>query len=359
MKVVDLWGGFRNIQTKEPWMEDTLIVVFSATKGFAALALAVAHSRGYIDYDEKVAAYWPEFAQEGKEDITVRQLLAHQAGLCSLDRLHINQIEDLDTASLAKNIAGAKPEWEPGSRHGYHAWTVGGLIGELVRRVDPAHRTLRQFFEEEIANPLHAQFYIGLPESIPSTRLAIVKGVDHPIQLFLNLHKFPKKLLLGFLNPKSLTSRSLVDPKKFVANKNFNTRSLLSIEFASGNGVGQVRDMAKIYSAFALRDSQLNIKTDTFKELMKPAFPPACGFYDYVNRIELAYSLGFWKPFYGYQFGSSDHAFGHPGAGGSFCFADPDAKIGFAYAMNKFGFGMADDPREVALRNAVYRSLDR
>ncbi|PEB13081.1 EstA family serine hydrolase [Bacillus thuringiensis] len=355
--VVDLWGGYRNRQTRTEWEKDTLVQVFSATKGFAALALSLAHSRGYINYDEKVCSYWPEFAQNGKDKITVRQLLAHQAGLSPLNELQIDMLEDLDTPRLSNSLAASKPAWEVGKIQGYHAWTIGTLIGELIKRTDPKHRTLKDFFQEEIAEPLKAEFYIGLPKDISEEKITTIEGINHPIQLLKGMTKLPIKMLLGFLNTKSLVARSLVDPKKFVANDNFNHRPILSIEFPSGNGVGQVRAMAKIYGAFASGAKTLGLREETINELRKRATPPTSGYYDHVNCINIAYSLGFWKHFSDMKFGRSESSFGHPGAGGSFCFADPDEKLGYAYAMNKHGFGMANEPRELALRKALYSCL--
>ena len=165
-KVVDLWGGNRTPGGHEPWTENTMVVVMSITKGIAAMTLAVANARGWLDYDAPVARYWPEFAQNGKADITVRQLLAHEAGLVVLDeRLTIENLRDLD--DVARVLARQKPAWTPGTRHGYHSMTIGFYMQELIRRVDPEHRTLGRFFQEEIANPLQLEFYIGLPPEIP------------------------------------------------------------------------------------------------------------------------------------------------------------------------------------------------
>ena len=170
-KVVDLWGGIRNKQTGEPWERDTMVLVYSATKGLAAMTLAIAHSRGWLDYEERVATYWPEFAQQGKEKITVRQLLAHQAGLFAFDEpVDRSVVADLDR--LAVVLARQKPAWEPGTRQAYHAITLGFYEGELLRRVDPRHRSLGQFFQDEIATPLGEDVYIRLPEAIPNARLA-------------------------------------------------------------------------------------------------------------------------------------------------------------------------------------------
>ena len=170
-KVVDLWGGIRNKQTGEPWEQDTMVVVHSATKGLAAMTLALAHSRGWLDYEERVATYWPEFAQQGKEKITVRQLLAHQAGLFAFDEpVDRSVVADLDR--LAVVLARQKPAWEPGTRQAYHALTLGFYEGELMRRVDPRHRSLGQFFQDEIASLLGEDVYIRVPEEIPNARLA-------------------------------------------------------------------------------------------------------------------------------------------------------------------------------------------
>jgi CubicO group peptidase (beta-lactamase class C family) len=170
-KVVDLWGGVRNKTTGEAWEEDTMALVYSATKGLSAMTLAIAHSRGWLDYDELVCKYWPEFAQNGKEKITVRQLLAHQAGLFALDvPVDRSVVADLDR--LAFVLACQKPAWEPGTRQAYHAVSLGFYEGELLRRTDPQHRSLGQFFQDEVATPLGLEFYIRLPDSIPDSRLA-------------------------------------------------------------------------------------------------------------------------------------------------------------------------------------------
>jgi CubicO group peptidase (beta-lactamase class C family) len=172
-KIVDLWGGVRNKQTLEPWEKDTMVIVYSATKGLAAMTLAIAHSRGWLDYEERVCTYWPEFAQQGKERITVRQLLAHQAGLFELNQ-PIDRGLLVDLGRLATILARQKPAWEPGTRQAYHAITLGFYESELLRRVDPKHRSVGQFFQDEIATPLGLDVYIKLPESIPNSRLATI-----------------------------------------------------------------------------------------------------------------------------------------------------------------------------------------
>src|ERR1051326_2372121 len=154
-KVVDLWGGIRNKRTGEPWEQNTMVVVHSATKGLAAMTLAIAHSRGWLDYEERVCTYWPEFAQQGKERITVRQLLAHQAGLFALDE-PVDRAIVADLDRLAVVLARQKPAWEPGIYQAYHALTLGFYTGELLRRIDPQRRSLGQFFQDEIAAQIGA-----------------------------------------------------------------------------------------------------------------------------------------------------------------------------------------------------------
>ena len=167
-------------------------MVYSATKGLAAMALAVAHSRGWLDYEEPMCKYWPEFAQQGKNRITVRQLLAHQAGLYAIDvPIDRGLVADLDR--LAVVLACQKPAWEPGTRQAYHAITLGFYESELLRRVDPQHRSLGQFFQDEIASPLELDVYIRLPESIPCSRLA---KIEQP-SLMARLLGFPVGLALA------------------------------------------------------------------------------------------------------------------------------------------------------------------
>src|SRR5213595_3443670 len=201
-KVVDLWGGIRNKQTGEPWEENTMVVVHSATKGLAAMTLAIAHSRGWLDYEERVSAYWPEFAQQGKERITVRQLLAHQAGLFAIDEpVDRSLVADLDR--LAVVLARQKPAWQPGTRQAYHAISLGFYESELLRRVDPQHRSLGQFFQDEIASPLGLDVYIRLPEAIPDSRLATLARPGL-IEMLLG---FGPRFTLEAMNRRSNISR--------------------------------------------------------------------------------------------------------------------------------------------------------
>jgi CubicO group peptidase (beta-lactamase class C family) len=350
-KVVDLWGGRRTPEGDAPWNEDTMVVVMSTTKGLAAMTLAVANARGWLDYDAPVARYWPEFAQNGKGAITVRQLLGHEAGLVLLDEeLTIEKLRDLDY--VARLLARQKPAWPPGTRHGYHAMTVGFYMQELIRRVDPAHRTLGRFFREEIAVPLGLEFYVGLPPEIPDSRLAKVKPLSAARAMLALTHSTPE-LLERVLWPWSLLRRSLAIP----ADVDFNDRRSLEVELPAGNGVGTARAIARAYSAIAEGGAEIGITPETFARVTAP--PGVAHPHDAVLGVPTYFSLGFARPGPGLGFGSSPRAVGAPGAGGSFAFADPDARLGYAYVMNKLDFWLIDDPREKPLRDAAYRAIAR
>lgn len=347
-KVVDLWGGVRNRATGEPWEEDTMVVVHSTTKGLAAMTLAVAHSRGWLDYDAKVSRYWPEFAQNGKESITVRQLLAHQAGLFAFDE-PVDKAAVADPDRLAEIIARQKPAWEPGSRQAYHAITLGFYESELLRRVDPERRTLGRFFQDEIATPLGEDFYIRLPESIPDSRLATLENAGFLDMLF----GFPIRFTLAVWNPRSNMSRALVkNPGAAIVldERHIYARDL---EVPSGGGVGTARAIAHAYGAFAAGGKELGLSEETLRQLSAPAAPAANGFYDECILSETHFLLGFMKSSPEFPFGSPG-SYGAPGAGGSLGFADPARQIGYGYVTNRMGTKLNGDPRDAALRQALY-----
>jgi CubicO group peptidase (beta-lactamase class C family) len=350
-KVVDLWGGVRNKQTGEPWEEGTMVVVHSATKGLAAMTLAIAHSRGWLDYEERVCAYWPEFAQQGKERITVRQLLAHQAGLFAFDEpVDRSTVADLDRLALV--MARQKPAWDAGTRQAYHALTLGFFEGELLRRVDPQHRSLGQFFQDEIASRLGLDLYIRLPETIPNSRLATLA----PPGFMEMLRGFGLRFMLEAMSPRSNIYRALnvnpgtgiyLDPQRIYAR---------NLEVPSGNGVGTARAIAQAYSVFATGGRELELRPETLDMLAAPAIAPTRGFHDECLKADVQFSLGFMKPSRVWAFGSAA-SFGSPGAGGSLGFADPAAGVGYAYVTSKMGTSLTGDPRDVALRKALYSAI--
>lgn len=346
-KVVDLWGGVRDRVSGQPWREDTMAIVHSTTKGLAAMVMALAHSRGWLDFDERVCTYWPEFAQRGKERITVRQLLAHQAGLFAFDEpVDRDVVADLDR--LAGVMARQRPIWEPGERQAYHAISLGFYEGELIRRIDPAHRSLGQVFADEIAGPLELDCFIRVPESISDLRLAPLE----PPSLWARLTGMPLAFLLKSMNRRSVLYRSLIanpgtqfylDPRRVVAR---------NLEVPSGGGVASARAIAKAYGVFASGGRELGLRPETLAALMAPAVPARHGFVDECFGGPAQFSLGFMKPSDGFRFGHPG-AFGAPGAGGSMGYADPAMRIGYGYVTNRMGMHLDGDPRDVALRAAI------
>jgi CubicO group peptidase (beta-lactamase class C family) len=348
--VVDLWGGIRNERTGEPWERDTMVIVHSSTKGLAAMTLALAHSRGWLDYEEPVCRYWPEFAQQGKEHVTVRHLLAHQAGLFALD-VPVDRALVADLDRLAVVLARQKPAWEPGTRQGYHGITLGFYESELLRRIDPQHRSLGTFFQEEIATPLGLDLYIRLPESMPNSRLATLARPG----MWEMLRGFGPLFMLQAMNPRSKITRTLrgselpIDPEHIYAR---------NLEVPSGGAVGTARAIANAYGGFATGGRELGLQRETLDLLAEPATPPTFGFLDECLGGEVQFSLGFMKPSAVWPFGSSAASFGSPGAGGSLGFADPQAGIGYAYVTSRMGTTLTGDPRDVALRDALRAVID-
>lgn len=345
--VVDLWGGIRDVPTNAAWEQDTMVLVFSLTKGMSALAIALAHSRGLLDYEVRVAEYWPEFAQNGKGAITVRQLLSHQAGL----QAYHQKVDKAILASpdrLADIMAQETPAFKPGTRNAYHMISLGFYESELIRRVDPKHRTLGRFFQDEIATPLDLEFFIRVPENIPNGRLARLEQAN----IFKALISLPLPMTLALMNPRSHLFRSyMVNPGAACV---FDKDRLYAreLEVPSGGGVGTARAIAKAYGLFAAGGDALGITAETLAALKAPAIAPTEGFHDVVVKGDAKYSLGFMKPFPGFSFGHPE-AFGAPGAGGSLGYADPATGIGYGYVTNRIGVGVDPDPRDKNLRKAL------
>ncbi len=354
VKVVDLWGGYRCAKSRAPWNEATLSLSFSVSKGMAAAVMAVAHSKGLFELDTAVAHYWPEFAQAGKDQITVRQLLAHQAGLVSIDRkLNAQVIADHDL--MAEITARQKPLWTPGEKHGYHTLTLGWYQNELIRRVDPQGRTLGQFFQEEVADPLGIDFYIGLPSYITPDRISNIKGFPR-VAVLANLHTLPPMMILSGIWPRSVVAKS-VGFLKFSDPAALGSLEFQKVEIPSANGFGEARAVAKVYDSLSRGGRELGLTADTKRELVAPVAPPRRGTRDAVLKIDTRYSFGFSRPSGGFQFGADPRAFGCPGAGGSFGMADPAEELSFAYLTNKMSFRIFDDAREKAVRDACYQCI--
>ena len=298
------------------------------------------------------ATYWPEFAQAGKEAVTVRQLLEHEAGLPVIDQaLDIATIADADR--LGSIIAAQAPKWTPGTAQGYHAQSLGWYESQLLRRIDPGGRTIGQFFADEVAARLGIEFYIGVPANVGSDRIATFVG-GRRIAMALHAHEVPWPVLRRMMNPRSMTFKAFTNPKAITKLPDINTRKLLEVELPSVNGTGTARSLATVYGDLATGGARLGLGAATLQELERPKGPVI----DKIFGIESAFRFGFMKPFPILPFGSSPRAYGHTGSGGSFAYADPETGIGYAYVMNRNGYSLPTDPREIALRTAVASAVD-
>jgi CubicO group peptidase (beta-lactamase class C family) len=339
-KVVDIWGGYRDKKKKLKWEENTLVSGWSSSKGAGAICLAKLHSMGLLDYDKKIIDYWPEFSKHNKADITVRQLLSQQAGLCLFNpedagRYTIKDLKNNDTLSrILENII---PLWEPGTKYGYHGGSEGLLIMELVRRIDPLHRTIGKFFQEEIAKPLNIEYYIGLPESIPQTRVAFMHSASPFIALF-HLKEYAPGVRKALFNSKSIFMKSMTEVKGI----DLNNREYLSFEDPDGNGVGEARALAALYNDLINGGNKIGIKEETIKLLeAKPSYPPD-GKIDCVMGMPMPTVLGFMKSEQGgAQFTTTQRGYGFIGANGAIGCADPDRHLSFSYLSNHMGYHMS------------------
>ena len=228
------------------------------------------------------------------------------------------------------------------------------MITVALRRVDPNGRSIGQSFAEELAEPLDVYFYIGLPDTIPDEELA---KVYYPsiMQFIFNMNKMPDKMRKDFRNKKSILYQSFKIPEKFSPN----SRATQRVEMPSGNGIGDARSIAKVYSVFARGAKELGLKKETFNLITQPASVPKNGAFDIVMGLDTYFSYGFLKPGPDLLYGNNQQVFGTPGAGGSYGFADPEKEIGYAYVMSKMGLYLVNDPREVAVREAMYRCVER
>jgi len=337
--VVDLWAGFADGARRDPWREDTIQLVFSATKGVTAVCAHLLVERGGLDLDAPIAAYWPEFAANGKADIPLRWVLSHRAGLAAVEGdLTLEQV--LASEPVVAAIAAQAPNWEPGTAHGYHARSYGWIVGEVVRRV--TGRSLGRFFADEIAAPLGLDFWIGLPAAQQARCARIIPPAGG----------MPS--LAELLGPDSLTARVMSGPSNlFDYDEMWNHPELRAAEMPSSNGVGSARALARLYAALiGAVDGIRVLAPDT----VSAACVPHAEGPDRVILLPSRYGLGFTlQPMLAP--GASGAAFGHPGAGGSLAFADPAARLSFAYVTTQMKFELNGDARSQELVAAVYKSL--
>jgi CubicO group peptidase (beta-lactamase class C family) len=341
----DLWAGVADKQTGRSWEQDTLQLVFSTTKGAAAICVARLVEAGAISYGDAVAQHWPEFAESGKGDITIAQLMSHQAGLpYATAELSFDDL--MAVTPVVDALAAQAPLWEPGTRHGYHAVTYGWLAGELVRRVDG--RSLGTYFADEIAGPLGLDFWIGLPES-EEPRVSRLEQAPPPTdpEAFALMMQIAGPGTMGFnaLFMSGVMMAGPADP--------FNTRAVHATEMPAANGITTARSLARMYAAtVADVDGVRLLGDDTVATARREAVNGSDACLVLPTRFGMGFMLdGEFAPML------SESSFGHAGAGGSLGYADPDTRVGYGYVMNQMAGGIAGDPRTIALNDAVRACL--
>ncbi|GBE25671.1 MAG TPA: class A beta-lactamase-related serine hydrolase [Actinobacteria bacterium] len=354
-KVVDLWGG--DAKPGEPWEEDTLALVFSTTKGVTALVATVLADRGLLDVDAPVSHYWPEFAAEGKEGVTVAQVLDHSAGVLSFP--NYEEILSVDDGSgwgrheeITQRLADAPLWWTPGEQHGEHAITYGWIIGEVVRRIDG--RLLGTFFRDEIAAPLGLDFWIGLPTEHLDRVADLLPPRDvHSPEILARVEE-----IFAPDSPSGAAffvgSRGSVPDMASVAN----SAGFRVAEIPASNGIGDARSLARMYGALACGGELDGVRIVSKEAIRRHSLERFDG-HDLIIRTNKRYAMGYMlptptEPQYG---PNPDRAFGHPGLGGSLAFADPVAGVGYGYVMNQMAQIGAPHDRELALTKALYECL--
>jgi CubicO group peptidase (beta-lactamase class C family) len=343
--VVDLWGGWADAAGTRPWERDTLVNVWSTTKGPVALCAHILADRGLLDLDAPVAAYWPEFAAAGKEKVLVRHLLSHRAGLSGLREQH--SLADLyDWELTTARLAATEPWWEPGTRSGYHALTYGFLVGEVVRRISGLRPGA--FLEREVTGPLGIDFTVGLPAKEAGRAAEMV----HPPAA----SRSEQAAIFSQLTPAALAA--LTNPAVGAAEAN--TPEWRAAEIPAANGHGTARAVAALYGVFAGRGSHggRRILSPEAAERVREG-QGSCR--DLVLGAgldgETEIGLGLWLSGSNGSYGPNPRAFGHDGFGGSCGLADPEAGVSLGYVMNRMGPRIADDPRKMALIDALYCAL--
>jgi CubicO group peptidase (beta-lactamase class C family) len=367
--VVDLYSGFCDSRHERPWDADTLVLIWSATKGIGSACVLHMLQEHKINIDRTAAEFWPEFGQAGKEKITLAQLFSHQAGLCALDA----QVNVLDYGAVIRALEVQKPLWLPGTAHGYHARTFGFLLDELVRRI--AGKTLADYWQENFARPLNLDFWIGLPEK-ENARVATVYAAKsgRPPE--------PKQFYNDLTKPGTLARKTFTSPYGLNAVSAMNTPAIRAQPIVSFGGIGSASALAKFYSMLA-NGGELDGRTFFSEETIAWMTTALADGMDRVFQIPTAFSAGFMKDPATAQgaavsspsnekkvrignraslptrrlFGTSRNAFGHPGAGGSHAFADPETRISFAYVMNQMEQSLWPNEKSLRLVDAIYDLL--
>lgn len=342
--VVDLWGGLADREAARPWAGDTLGITFSTTKGVTAVVCNRLVEQGLLDPETPVAAYWPEFAANGKAAITVGDVLSHRAALAHCEGTFTLD-EVMAVEPVVRALAAQAPNWDPGAGHGYHARTYGWLTGEIVRRVTGV--SLGTWFARELAAPLDLDFFIGLPEALePRVARLYPPAADAGLQALIDQ---------AMADPDTWLGKVMSGPSGlFRYDDMWNTRPLHATEMPSSNGIGDARSLARLYAACV---GEITTPTGGFRALTDATVDRATVLRaegtDVVLGMPTAFGLGFTGPVM-LPPGVGPRAFGHAGAGGSLGFADRDARLGFGYVMNQMQLGMTGDARTATLVGAVY-----
>jgi CubicO group peptidase (beta-lactamase class C family) len=341
--VVDLWAGHADAARTRRWTRDTIVNIASATKGLTATCAHRLVDRGLLDLEAPVATYWPEFAQAGKAAIAVHLLLSHRAGLPAIQApLPTAALYDWD--QMTRALAAQQPWWQPGTKHGYHAFTFGWLVGEVVGRI--TGKSLGRYWREEVAQPLGVDCHIGL-------------AAEHDARVaeFIPIPPDEPDLEEALLrNAPPMVRKALNNPPKTVAD--MNTPAWRRAEIPAGNAHTNARALARVYGALACGGAVDGVGVLRPESVAQARSEQANGPDAVLFGWPTRFGLGFSLPPEGAGFGpSSATAFGCPGAGGSIGFADPDARVGFGYTMNQMHAAIPPDPRAVRLIQALYASL--
>jgi CubicO group peptidase (beta-lactamase class C family) len=346
VRVVDCWGGHADAARTRPFGPDTIVSVASTTKGMVALCAHMLAERGKLDLDAPVARYWPDFAAAGKQDIPVRWLLSHRAGLPAIRRT-LPAAALFDWTAMTAALAETAPWWTPGERHGYHAVTYGHLVGEVIRRVDG--RTVGAFLRDEVTGPLRADFFIGVREEADG-RAAEVLPPPPPGE--------PTIWDTLLADPESVSGRTFLNPPRPLGL--VNTRAWRAAEIPGANGHTSARGVARIYAALA-RGGELEGVRLLAPGTIEGAIVEQSRGRDAVLTLPTRFATGFMLGMPGgiFNCGPGRRTFGHPGHGGSIGFADPDARVGFGYVTNQYVTSTATHPdrRVPSLVDAVYAAL--
>ena len=355
--VVDLWGGHVDAARTRPWERDTVSLVYSVTKGFVATLFNLMHQAGEVDLDRAVAHYWPEFAAEGKGGITVRQLLAHQAGLPLLDPPLPRETILGAPREVAAALAAQRPLWQPGTRHGYHALTFGWLTGELILRI--TGRTLGTVLAERITGPLGLDFHVGFPREGLGALAPLVDGTPDPDDLAKiadpTVRAAVERIGAAMADPASLLSRVITTNGTLATPDaaTWNDPVLLEGEQPAGNGVGNARAVARLYAACMDEIDGIRLfSAPTLEQARREqgAGPDEVllGLFRYGSGYQLARPA---MPMLG------EGSFGHAGIGGAIGFADPESGMAFGYTQNLLSASFANERRARNLIAAVGQSL--